>query len=130
MLDGIAAFSERLHWHGRGQDNARDFESISFYNFSGKLKDEPSLVDFAVFPWIHRLYIIEHYCGFCLADASPEEVNDKIESWRQKMEILPAVRKTLAERKSLLEVYQRYADGSAQSKVGDAVRQGKDAHDI
>jgi hypothetical protein len=51
-------------------------------------------------------------------------------AWPAKMEALPGVTSTLADRNDLLEIYQRYADGTANTKVGDAVRQGKEAHDI
>lgn len=121
MVDGMVAFSDKL------VDN--DDNTISFYNYNEKRDDEPSLVDFTVFPFIHRLYIIQHYRAFCLADTHPL-ANDKIERWQARMEGLPGVASTIAERQSLINVYLRYADGSAQSKVGDAVRSGKEAHDI
>jgi len=121
MVDGMAAFSDKLV---DGKD-----ESISFYDYDGKKDDEPSLVDFTVFPFVHRLYIVEHYRGFSLSDADPA-VSDKIQRWQAKMEALPAITSTIAEKQPLIDVYLRYADGSAQSKVGDAVRSGKEAHDI
>jgi glutathione S-transferase len=122
MVKGLSAFSDNLALDGD--------ESISFYNYNGKESDdEPSLVDFTVFPFVHRLYIIEHYRGFRLADADVT-VGDKIQRWQQKMEALSSVRDTIADRQPLIDVYLRYADGSAQSKVGDAVRSGKEAHDI
>lgn len=120
MLDGMEAFSDKLSVE-------RD-SGISFYNYSGKQNDdEPSLVDFTVFPFIHRLYIVKHYRGFRLDDG---RVGDKIRQWQAKMEALPAVTETMANRQTLIDVYLRYADGSAQSKVGDAVRSGKEAHEI
>lgn len=121
MMDGLTAFSDRLV-------DCND-SSISFYNYSGKETDEPSLVDFTAFPFVHRLHIIEHYRGFRLADYD-SLVSDKIYRWQAKMEALPAVSDTIAERQSLIDVYLRYATGTAQSKVGDAVRAGKEAHDI
>lgn len=119
MVDGLSAFSDKL---------IVDEDTISFYDYEGKQDDEPSLVDFTVFPFVHRLYIIEHYRGFRLPDADPV-VGDKIYRWQQRMEALPAVADTLAERQSLIDVYLRYSDGSAQSKVGDAIRAGKEAHE-
>lgn len=121
MVNGISAFSDKLV--------KSDDKSISYYDYKGRRGDEPSLVDFTVFPFIHRLYIIEHYRGFLLED-SDAAVNDKIQLWRAKMEASPAVAETIAERKPLIDVYLRYADGTANSKVGDAVRSGREAHDI
>ena len=122
MTNGITAFSDRLLLQTDG--------SVSFYCYSGKNGNEPSLVDFAVFPFIHRLHIIEYYRRYYLVDGVSHETYDKMERWQAKMKALPAVAKTLADRQSLIDVYNRYADGSAQSKVGDAIRQGKEAHDV
>lgn len=36
----------------------------------------------------------------------------------------PAVKVTLQDDSKLLDIYQRYADGSAKSKVADAIRKG------
>lgn len=122
MVNGMVAFSDELVLD--------DDKTISFYNYNGKKNDNgPSLVDFTVFPFIHRLYIVQHYRGYRLADTDAV-ANDKIEKWRTRMEALPGVSRTIAERQPLINVYLRYADGSAQSKVGDAVRSGKEAHDI
>lgn len=130
MVEGLVAFSERLKW--KPHEN-KGKECISFYEYSGKPGDDlPSMVDFTVFPFVHRLYIIQHYKGFCLDDTegvSPD-VQNKMKAWQTKMEALPSVRKTLADKEKLIDVYRRYSDGTAQSKVGDAVRQGKEAHDI
>jgi glutathione S-transferase len=122
MTNGITEFSDRLL--------SRTDGSISYYHYEGKIGDEPTLVDFAVFPFIQRLYIIEHYRGYRLEDQVAREIYEKMRRWQAKMETLPAVAKTLADRQALIDVYNRYADGTAQSKVGDSVRQGKEAHDI
>ena len=49
--------------------------------------------------------------------------------WRAHVMALPAVRATLADEEALLETYQRYANGTAASKVAEAVRRGKSAHE-
>ena len=40
------------------------------------------------------------------------------------------VKDTLPDKTDLLKSYERYANASAKSMVGDAVRAGKEAHDI
>ena len=107
MSQGLAEFSEHLE---------------EFYD-----SKSPGLVDFAVFPFVHRLYILEHYKGFSLRSGN---IKDSILAWQEKMESRPAVAKTLANREELLAIYQRYADGTAKSQVGEAVRKGKEAHDV
>jgi len=92
--------------------------------------EEPNLVDFTVYPWINRLCVIEHYRGYKLMDKVPRHVSDKIYAWKDKMESLPAIQKTVAEEKRLIDSYSRYAAGTVQSKVGEAVRQGKDADTV
>mmetsp|Transcript_21143 Transcript_21143/g.38270 ORF Transcript_21143/g.38270 Transcript_21143/m.38270 type:complete len:263 (-) Transcript_21143:187-975(-) len=128
MLAGLTAFSKLLQWEETGGET----RTISFYDCKGNSQDDskPSLVDFTVFPWIHRLCVIEVYRNFRLVDGVPGDVYEKIESWTKKMEALPAVQKTLANRTALIDSYKRYADGVVQSKVGEAVRQGKEAHNI
>ena len=89
-------------------------------------------MDFCVFPFVHRLYIVEHYKELQLPDRTAQErkVKQKIDRWRTKMEARPSVRPTLASPGDLIPIYRRYADGTAKSKVGDSVRQGKQAHDV
>lgn len=127
MVEGLVAFSEKLRW----QDSDGNTRAVGFYGYNGEeTPTEPSLVDFCVYPFVRRLCIVEHYRGFRLEDAAPADSNAKIKSWHERMESLPAVQRTIADRERLLLVYERYADGTAQSKVGDAVRQGREAHQI
>lgn len=136
MVQGLREFSHRLKWKALAN------QEISFYEYRGKdgSHDIPSLVDFTVFPFVHRLYIIEHYCQFSLTSVvdddtaknmniSPDDIS-KLLAWIHKMENLDSVKTTLADKTKLIAVYKRYADGSANSKVGHAVRQGREAHDI
>ena len=44
--------------------------------------------------------------------------------WRAHVMALPAVRATLADEEALLETYQRYANGTAASKMAEAMRRG------
>lgn len=86
------------------------------------------IVDLTVFPWIHRLYVLEHYRGYKLSDNS-QYVND-VQFWYENMKKSESIQKTLASDDDLLASYARYARGTAQSLVGEAVRQGKEAHEI
>ena len=134
MVEGISAFCE--HLEETTDDDNEDDAGISFYKSSSCASaangEEPSLVDFCVFPFVHRLYIVEHYKGLQLPDRTAQErkVKQKIDRWRTKMEARPSVRPTLASPEDLIPIYRRYADGTAKSKVGDSVRQGKQAHDV
>jgi glutathione S-transferase len=86
------------------------------------------IVDLAAFPWIHRLFVIEHFRGFVL----PKEqswVSD-LEKWLKMMEAHPTIAPTLASREDLNASYARYARGTAKSKVGQAVRDGKEADTV
>jgi glutathione S-transferase len=111
---GLADFSEHLQYDGK----------ISYYDGN---TDAPGLVDFAVFPFVHRLYIVEHYKQLSLPDG---EAKNKIMAWQALMEARPSVKRTLAEHGDLIPIYHRYADGTAKSQVADSVRQGREAHDI
>ena len=95
-------------------------------------KETPGIVDLTVFPFVHRLYIVEHYKGFSLPETTEpqQEAKKKLIAWKKNMEARPAVAKTLATREALIPVYLRYADGTAKSKVAESVRKGQAAHDV
>jgi glutathione S-transferase len=103
---------------------------ISFYQCPYCDGEQPTIVDFTVFPFIHRLYILEHYKGLTLPSTTNNEIEmkKKIFDWCKKMEERPSVKQTLADREKLIPIYARYADGTAKSQVADAVRQGIGAH--
>mmetsp|Transcript_13668 Transcript_13668/g.21346 ORF Transcript_13668/g.21346 Transcript_13668/m.21346 type:complete len:324 (-) Transcript_13668:220-1191(-) len=150
MVDSIVAFSDHLEWGAPVTTAAEDFEEekketdeesgrarkrlkcISFYSAFHKdygdnhkdpllQEEEPSLVDFAIYPWIKRLCVIEHYRGYNLLQEEevPRHVSDKIYAWKAKMESLPAIQQTLVEDKRLIEINSQLVDGkfsSASSK--------------
>lgn len=126
LQESLTSFSEHLILKGT------DGKEISFYKSDFASGESPSMVDFCVFPFIHRLYVIEHYKGLRLPQGTKgeKEVTKKIDSWREKMEDLPSVKQTLADAKDLIPIYRRYADGTAKSKVGDSIREGKNVHDV
>lgn len=89
------------------------------------------LVDIALFPWAFRMYILEHFRGpqFKVPSSNEDPSLARYHQWYEHVSALPAVQTTIANKTELLRVYERYADGSAHSKVADAVRSGKAAHE-
>jgi glutathione S-transferase len=87
--------------------------------------DQFSHVDVALLPWAQRFYILEHYRGFVI----PTEMT-KYHGWLQACRNLPAVSGTTPGATEYLEHIGRYADASARSKVANAVRSGRTAHEI
>lgn len=94
------------------------------------LGEELSIVDVAAIPWAHRIFtcsIIDLYRG-------PDFKLDREElapllRWLEACLALDSVSATLADKERLIDTYKRYADGTAESKVADAVRAGKNAND-
>jgi len=87
-----------------------------------------SIVDIAALPWCFRAFTcgaIELYRGpeFAL---SAEEFAPLLR-WLDACLALESVRATLPEKQALIDSYKRYADGTAESRVADAVRAGKAA---
>jgi glutathione S-transferase len=130
--EGISAWETMTNYYLPFFTNSLSYENdvISFYQCPYCDGERPSIVDFAVFPFIHRLYILEHYKGLTLPSTTKDEIEmkTKILDWCKRMEERPSVKQTLADREKLIPIYARYADGTAKSQVADAVRQGIDAH--
>jgi glutathione S-transferase len=92
-------------------------------------RDAPGLVDYALFPWAHRLPVFEHYRGkeFVIPRNSPGL--RKYHVWLANMHGDEKVKRTCPPWDEYLAHIGRYADGSARSKVANAVRDGRDAHE-
>eukprot|EP00927_Polykrikos_kofoidii_P077848 TRINITY_DN74752_c0_g1_i1.p1 TRINITY_DN74752_c0_g1~~TRINITY_DN74752_c0_g1_i1.p1 ORF type:complete len:274 (+),score=37.69 TRINITY_DN74752_c0_g1_i1:68-889(+) len=93
--------------------------------------DSLSLVDLMFIPWAHRIMIckvIERFRGPAFAFDLAQR--PKLARWTELVFGLPAVKATLADPEALIATYKRYADGVAQSKVAEAVRQGKSADTV
>lgn len=96
-----------------------------------KSSTSPSIVDFAVIPWILRIVVLEHFRPQLIMSEFMNEMNgDKLTAYVTRMKHLEAVKKTVwKEDQELFAVYERYANGTAQSQVGQAVKRGGNAHD-
>ena len=91
-------------------------------------RSTPGLVDYALFPWAHRLPVFVHYRGEQYAIPKSTPGLRAYHEWLAAMHALPKVRKTCPPWDDYLAHIGRYADGSARSKVANAVRDGRDAH--
>ena len=90
--------------------------------------EAPGLVDYALFPWAWRLPVFEHYRGADYAIPKTAALAS-YHAWLDAMLAREQVRKTLPDWAAYLEHIGRYADGSARSKVANAVRSGRAAHE-
>lgn len=92
--------------------------------------EHPSIVDLTLVPWAYRYYVFE-----TCRDASyaiPRDLPALAAYWVWFDAIMsrPSVTVTLPAKDRYLEHIQKYADGSARSKVGNAVRRGVAAHEF
>ena len=119
LLDKLREFSAELAAHEAAG------AAGPFWGADGTL----STVDVALFPFAWRLYVLETYRGrdFIVPRDDPALVH--YWRWHDEAEALPAIASTLPDREEYLRHISKYADGSAQSKVGEAVRAGKPAHE-
>jgi len=94
--------------------------------FSGR---HLGLPDAVLFPFASRIiYVIPHYRGEDYAlPHSPSLA--KFWAWYDAVQQEPAVIATILSEENLISSYLRYADGSACTKVADAIRDGESAHD-
>lgn len=89
-----------------------------------------SLTDVALAPWAKRLFIIDHYKdggSGIPGDVKGEdaEVWKRWGTWFDAVKERPSVRDTWSDDEQYIKVYQRYADDTTQSMVGQATREGK-----
>eukprot|EP00522_Entomoneis_paludosa_P006895 CAMPEP_0172439596 /NCGR_PEP_ID=MMETSP1065-20121228/527_1 /TAXON_ID=265537 /ORGANISM="Amphiprora paludosa, Strain CCMP125" /LENGTH=303 /DNA_ID=CAMNT_0013188299 /DNA_START=42 /DNA_END=953 /DNA_ORIENTATION=- len=118
LLQGLSQFSQQLQ------------------KTSGPLfldQAQLSTVDLALLPWAWRYYVLEHYCGpdFVIPTTHPDGTSlEPYHEWLQYVTQLPRVQRTLPEKDRYLEHIGKYADGSARSKVANAVRRGVAAHEL
>lgn len=111
ICEGLQKFTEHVTQDGY-------YKSSSIMN----------IVDITLFPWAHRLYLLKHYRGKSLSDEESWVIN--FHAWFNRMLSNKSVVDTLADESELTKIYSRYAEGNAKSKVADAVRSGKEAHDL
>ena len=91
--------------------------------------DCPNIVDFTLYPWAFRLYVLETFRGFKLDSNLPWV--EKFHEWMSRMENeVNGVKQTHPDKQDLLKSYERYANATAKSLVGDAVKSGREAHEI
>lgn len=109
-------------------------------NFSLELSKTPgpiflsdaqlSTVDVALVPWAYRYYVLEHYRGPAYSIPRDSESLQPYFAWYDHVMSLECVQRTLPDKARYLDHIQKYADGSARSKVANAVRRGVAAHDF
>jgi len=96
--------------------------------FNGRLT--PGLVDLTLFPWAWRLPVFEtHRDQRFKIDPSKSPGFMKYTRWLRAMCSRDDVLRTLPNWEEYLQHITRYADGSARSKVANAIRDGRGAHE-
>tara|TARA_B100000085_G_C18556395_1_gene517900 strand:- start:2378 stop:3226 length:849 start_codon:yes stop_codon:yes gene_type:complete len=107
-------------------DNDNDDRKGPFFN--GRLT--PGLVDLTLFPWAWRLPVFEtHRDQRFKIDPRKSPGFMKYTRWLRAMCSRDDVLRTLPNWEEYLQHITRYADGSARSKVANAVRDGRGAHE-
>ena len=73
--------------------------------------------------------MFEHYRGANFKIPKEKDL-ENYQAWHEHVMSLPQVARTLPEKGRYLEHIGKYADSSARSKVANAVRSGRAAHEI
>ena len=119
----LQAFSDLL-------EGLRDFtRGLRGHYYSGD--DGLGLVDCVLLPYAYRLYVLAHYRGpeFEVPGSGEDGLWDAYQGWLSRCLALPHVARTLPDKQRYLEHVKKYAEGKARSKVGNAVRSGRAAHE-
>jgi glutathione S-transferase len=115
LLGGLSAFS-------------RELQKTSGPTFLANAK--LSNVDVALIPWAYRYYVFEHYCGSEFVIPKNDPTLNSYHTWYEYVMQLDCVQRTLPDKGRYLDHIQKYADGTARSKVANAVRRGVAAHEL
>ena len=87
-------------------------------------------VDLALLPWAYRYYVLQHYCGADFVIPTNDPSYEPYHTWYQHMMSLDYVQRTCPDSDRYLYHIQKYANGTARSKVANAVRRGVAAHEL
>ena len=108
-------------------------------NFSAQLKEtsgptflpdgQLGSVDLTLLPWAYRYYVFKEYRGDDYVIPETKELEGYHE-WYDHVMNLESVKRTLPDKDRYLDHISKYADGSARSKVANAVRRGVAAHEF
>ncbi|CEO96140.1 hypothetical protein PBRA_004830 [Plasmodiophora brassicae] len=110
LLEGLLTFSKGL---------PEDGPFFLGERFSG--------VDILLAPWALRMFLLKHFRGFEVPADGPFA---KYLRWFNAIRHRPSVKATIADDDKLIAMYQRYAAGSAETKVADAVRRGESVANV
>ena len=116
LVSGLKAFSREIEKNGDG----------TTFLGGGRLSN----TDISLIPWAFRYYIFEHYRGEEYAIPYDEPELHAYKVWFDNVFSLESVKRTLPDKDRYLEHIGKYADGSARSKVANAVRRGVAAHEF
>jgi glutathione S-transferase len=114
IISGLVSFSQEL-----------DKTSGNLFLPNNQLSN----VDIALIPWAYRYYVLEHYRGRDYTIPTIPELQP-YHNWFEYVMKLPSVQRTLPDKDRYLDHIRKYADGTARSKVANAVRRGVAAHDF
>jgi len=78
-------------------------------------------VDIMLAPYAIRLGLLSHYRDLVVPKTG---VFERFQTWLQAVQSRESVKATVPEWNRLVQMYQRYADNSAQTEVADAIRKG------
>ncbi|CAJ1928286.1 unnamed protein product [Cylindrotheca closterium] len=85
-------------------------------------------VDLTLLPWAYRYYVFKEYRGEDFVIPETKEL-EAYHEWFDHVTNLDSLKRTFPDKDRYLEHISKYADGSARSKVGNAVRRGVAAHE-
>lgn len=88
-----------------------------------------SIVDIALIPWAYRYYVLSHYRGDEYSIPKTPALQ-KYWEWWDCVRQLDHVQCTFPDPDQYLQHIAKYADGTARSKVANAVRRGVAAHEM
>jgi glutathione S-transferase len=124
LVQGLENFCQQLTKNRHHTNGSADDGTL----FLGK---QLSSVDVALIPWAYRYYVFETYRGpeFAISRDTHPQLEPYF-LWYDTVMNMESVQRTLPDPQRYLQHIAKYADGSARSKVANAVRRGVAAHEF
>lgn len=140
IVPSFYRFLQHTPSKGYSLESAREEFVKHMHTFAAELDEqgpwfngqEMGMADVMLIPWAMRVFLLDHYKGGSGIPNVGQEAKDgekevwaRWHRWFNAVQETESVQDTMSDREKYIEVYQRYAEDTTNSQVGQATRGGR-----